>query len=328
MRCIVSILLLAATAIVASAQEWRPVATALIKAEKPGPFNLCGVVVDPSTGDLIVNLSDKGFYLSTDRGDTWKRLGSPIKGRTETPGCILLDPISGKRFVSTLVYGSPIVVSPDRGATAIILDKKSSHVDWCAIDWSDAELKFILTLKHEANGLLLRSINGGKSFDEIGKGFGPAWIFDGMTAVVAKSKSKTNPAPAILRTIDQGKTFMPVGEYNAKALPRVFKNALYWVVEGGIIRSSDQGKSWTKISDLKDGQFGPVFGKSADHMLVLTRAGIVESNDGGKTWGKVIPPPKEMKGLGSLAWLAYDANRDTVYLMKMASDLYRWDRKK
>ncbi len=328
MRYLFTTLLLAAVVGQASAQDWRPVTTALIAAEKPGPFNLCGVVVDPATGDLIINLSDKGFYLSTDRGDTWKRLGMPIKGRTETPGCILLDPRDGKRLVSTLVYGSPIVVSPDRGETAKALDKKSSHVDWCSVDWSDPELKFILTLKHEAADLLLISRNGGKSFEDVGKGFGPAWIFDGKTAVVAKTKSKANPKPEIVRTTDQAKTFESVGDYHAKALPRMFKDSLYWVVEGGIIRSSDQGKTWTKISDLKDGRFGPVFGKTADHLFVLTGAGIVESTDGGKTWAKAVPAPKEMKGLGNLAWLAYDANRDTVYLMKMASDLYRWDRKK
>src|SRR5206468_3766032 len=121
----------------------------------------------------IINLSDKGFYRSTDACKTWQKPEAAIKGRTETPGCLMLDPFGAKRLVSALVYGSPIVVSSDRGATWTTLDKKSMHVDWCAVDWSDPDMKFMFTLKHESGDLLLVSHDGGKSFDEVGKGYGP-----------------------------------------------------------------------------------------------------------------------------------------------------------
>jgi BNR/Asp-box repeat len=315
----------------ASAQDWQPVTEALIAAEKPGFGKLCGVVVDHATGDLTINLSDRGLYRSTDQGKSWQKLGTPFKGRTETPGCLMLDPTGGKRLVAALVYGAPILVSPDRGETWEALDKKSTHVDWCAVDWSDAKLNFIFTLKHESGDLLLVSRDGGKSFDEVGKGYGPAWIFDGKTAVIAQAKSKKFPPNlkpgSLLRTTDAGKTFEPCGEYNARALPRWHKDTLYWVVEGALISTNDKGKSWKHLSFLKDGRFGPIFGKSADHLFVLTGAGIVESSDGGKSWGKAIAAPKEMKGLGGLAWLEYDPVHDTVYIMKMGTDLYRWQRK-
>lgn len=311
----------------ATSQDWQPVTEALILAEKPGFGKLCGVAVDHKTGELFINLSDKGFYRSNDAGQSWMKIGTPIKGRTETPGCFMLDPFGGKRFVSALVYGAPIVVSPDRGETWTTLDKKSTHVDWCAVDWSDPELKFILTLKHEAADLLLVSHDGGKSFDEVGKGYGPAWIFDKQTAVVAQAKSKANPKPGLLRTTDAGKTFQPVAEYHAKALPRWHKDTLYWLTEGALIKTNDQGKSWTKIGDFKGGLFGPIFGKSDKHLFVLAQNGILESTDGGASWQKAIPVPKEMKSVANLAWMEYDPTRDTLYVMKMGSELYRWQRK-
>src|ERR1700722_13500970 len=83
----------------ASAQDWKPVTEALIAAEKPGYGKLCGVVVDHATGHVIINLSDKGLYRSTDQGASWKPLGTPFKGRTEWPGCLMLDPHGGKRLV-------------------------------------------------------------------------------------------------------------------------------------------------------------------------------------------------------------------------------------
>ncbi len=312
----------------ASAQDWQPVTEALIIAEKPGFGKLCGIAVDHATGAVTINLSDKGLYRSTDQGKTWQKLGMPFKGRTETPGCLMLDPTGGKRLVSALVYGAPILVSPDRGETWTMLDKKSQHVDWCAVDWTDADMKFILTLKHEMGDLLLVSRDAGKSFDEVGKGYGPAWIFDNKTAIVAEAKSKAKPKPGLLRTTDAGKTFEPCGDYHAKALPRWHKDTLYWVVEGALISTKDQGKSWQKISDLKDGRFGPIFGKSADHLFVLTGAGIVESTDAGKSWSKAIPAPKEMKGVSTnLRWIEYDPTHDTVYIMGMGTELYRWQRK-
>ena len=36
--------------------------------------------------------------------------------------------------------------------------------------------------------------------------------------------------------------------------------------------------------------------------------------------------PKEMKGIASLSWMEYDPVHDTLYVMKMGSELYRWKR--
>jgi hypothetical protein len=306
----------------AIAQEWQPVTEELIRSEKPGYGNLCGVVVDHATGHVYVNLSDRGLYRSTDGGTSWQRLGKPFKGRTEWPGCLMLDPLGSKRLVTTVVYGAPILVSPDRGETWKALDNKSSHVDWCAVDWSDADLKFILTLKHESGGLLLVSRDGGKRFDEVGKGYGPAWIFDGQTAVVAEEKSKAKPRPRLLRTTDGARTFQPCGDYHARALPRWHKDALYWVVEGALISTKDRGKTWQKVSDVKDGRFGPIFG-NPEQLFVLTGAGIIESTDGGRSWSKPIAVPKAMKGISTLSWLEYDPTRDVLYVMRMDSQLFR-----
>jgi len=95
-----------------SAQEWHPVTEALIRAEKPGYGNLCGIAVDHQTGHVIINLSDKGFYRSTDACKSWQRLGMPFKGRTEWPGCLMLDPSGGKRLVSALSMARPLSSAP------------------------------------------------------------------------------------------------------------------------------------------------------------------------------------------------------------------------
>lgn len=311
-----------------AAQEWSPVTVELLKSEKTGFGGLCGVVVQPDTGDVIVNLSDNGLFRSRDQGATWTRLGREFKGRTETPLCLMLDPLEHKKLVSTFVYGSPPIVCDDLDSPWKTLDAKAGHVDWCAVDWTDPGLNFILTLKHESGDLLLVSHDGGKSFEESGRGYGPAWIFDGKTAVIAEAKTKAKPTPGLLRTTDAGKTFQLCADDSARALPRLKSGTLFWLTTTGLISTSDQGQSWKRLSDVKDGICGPVFGKDARQLFVLTNGGIRESLDGGSTWQSPIALPTEMKGANHLSWIAYDPAHDILYVMKMGSELFQLRRSK
>jgi hypothetical protein len=328
--------LFTAPAFAADEPTWQPVLTELIKAEKPGFGGICGVVVDHKTGCVWVNLSDRGLYCSNGGTGPYKRVSDKQpKGRTEQPGCLMLDPAGkSKRMVTALVYGSPISISPDHGETWKFLDGKSGHVDWCAVDWTDPDMKFVLALKHEANGLLLLSRDGGKTFTEVGKGYGTGWIFDADTAVVAEAKSKDKPKPNLLRTTDGGKSWKPCGEYSpvginsAQALPKPLDDTLYWLVDGALISTADKGATWKKVCDLKDARYGPVFGKDAKHMFVLTGAGIIETSDGGATWSKPIPAPKDLKGIGGLTWIDYDPKNDILYITKMGTDLFKLARGK
>jgi photosystem II stability/assembly factor-like uncharacterized protein len=329
-----SALCLAALAPAATAQPaWRGMLNDLPKKEKAGFGGLCGICVDRSNGHVLINVSDRGFYRSTDQADTFTRISdTQPRGRTETPGCFLLDPTGkSKTMLTALVYGAPVSVSTDGGATWSAMDRASAHVDWCAVDWP--ERKFVLVLKHEAGGLLLASRDGGKTFAEVGKGYGTGWVFSATTAVVAEAKTKDRPNPGLVRTTDAGKTwqtcvdFVPVGTQSAQALPRWYDGALYWLVADGLIVTRDEGKTWTKSGAIKGGRYGPVFGKDAKQMFVLTTAGIVETTDGGATWSAPAVLPGELKS-GGLAWIDYDPRDDVLYAMKMGSDLYRWIRQK
>lgn len=312
----------------AQAQEWKPVTVDLLKLEKTGFGGLCGVVVHPPTGHLIINLSDRGFFKSTDLGLTWNRLGNEdFKGRTETPLCLMIDPVKHDRFASALVYGSPLIVSASLDAPWKVLASTSTHVDWCALNWNKSEPDLILTLKHESGDLLLVSRDAGKTFEEAGKGYGPAWVFDSQTAVVAEAKSKSNTAPGLLRTTDAGRSFVRCANEHARALPRFKNGTLFWLTSTGLISSTDQGQSFTRLSDIKEGLCGPVFGQDSSHLLVLTSSGIIESSDGGRNWRAPIRLPSELKGTNHLSWTEFDPVHDIVYVMKMGSELYQFRRR-
>ena len=323
------LLLSCATVRAADGPEWKAMLGDLPKAEKAGYGGLSGMCVERATGDVLINLSDKGFYRSTDGAKTFQRLGeTPVKGRTETPGCFLIDPTGkSKAMLSAFVYGAPASTSED-GATWKAMSAKAAHADWCAVDWTDPERNFVLAMKHESGEALIASHDGGKTFEEIGKGYGPGWVFDATTAVVAEAKTKDRPKPGLVRTEDGGKTWKPCGEYSpvggnsARALPKWYDSKLYWLVAGALIATGDAGKTWKTVGGIKGAQYGPIFGKTDAHLFVLTGEGIAESTDGGKAWAKPIAVPKELKGAG-LAWLDYDAKGDALYIMKMTGDLYK-----
>jgi len=329
MRFFIALTALATLAPMSFAADWEPMATQLLKTEKLGFGGITGLVVDPATGDLFIWLSDKGLWKSTDQAVTFKPHGKPIMGRTEWPGCMQVNPVGPmKTWIVATVYGGPILKSTDDAAIFTPLDKKLTHVDWICVDWSDPEQKFLLTLKHESGDLLLASSDAGKSFREVGKGYGPACIFDDKTAVVVQiaTEPKKPARRTLARTTDGAQTFEKVADFSTKAVPVWRETTPYWLVDGAIITSKDKGKSWESISSIKNGQFGPVFGKDDKQMFVLTNAGVVETTDGGKSWSAVIPPPKDLKGIGALTWIGYDPKNSYLYLLKMGTDLYRMKR--
>jgi hypothetical protein len=181
---------------------------------------------------------------------------------------------------------------------------------------------------------MIASNDGGKSFREVGPGFVSGWVFDERTAIVAKERTDDSPEPTIQRTTDGGQTFQscgafePVGTHSFRTLPKWHRGALFWLTRQGLIVTSDEGGTWETVWKVEDGLYGPVFGRDADHLLILTKAGIIESTDRGATWSMPIEAPPELQGLQGLTWLEYDPKHDALYLMKMTSDLYRLQRGK
>ena len=203
-------------AAITNAADWQPITTELLAKEKPGYGGLSGVVVDHANGHLYVCLSDRGVYRSTDQGKTWERFGKEaFKGRTEWPGCFQLDP---DRQDETLPDRSG-VRSTDHGRRWRRLENdgegvRSSHVDYAVRSIGTMPGDEIRADGEARIGRQVDCVSddAGQTFREVGKGYGPAWIFDNKTAVIAEIKTKDQPGGKLLRTTDGGKTFQSVSQ--------------------------------------------------------------------------------------------------------------------
>ena len=55
----------------------------------------------------------------------------------------------------------------------------------------------------------------------------------------------------------------------------------------------------TKIGVVKEAQYGPIFGRNAKHLFVLTKAGPVESTDGAPAGGAASSSSGRLPGASS-----------------------------
>ncbi|HET6250138.1 MAG TPA: hypothetical protein VFE47_20775 [Tepidisphaeraceae bacterium] len=111
----------------------------------------------------------------------------------------------------------------------------------------------------------------------------------------------------IVRSTDGGVIWNKVSEEKvACPVMVVFKGTGYWLGEHGLLESKDQGATWTNAGALPKGAcLGPMFGKDAGHMVVGAADGLYETKDGGKTWEYAVPLAPEIKVLKGAKFANY-----------------------
>jgi photosystem II stability/assembly factor-like uncharacterized protein len=311
----------------AEKQTWVPISASVLAKVKPGyPGKTAGVTVDPATGDVYLVVPDQGLWKSTDHGETFARIdGGKVGGRCETGFALDFDP-AGKRLACFMIYGSS-AWTLDAGKTWTAT--KSSHLDFGAVDWAESA-KCLLALRHEAGGRLTLSADAGKTWKDLDKSFTHLGLFDSKTLLASRGRG-------ILRSDDGGTTWTSVSEITpAGSVMRVYYDNTgtvgYWTSAKGLLVSKDRGRSWT-IADKPAGDakpsagiVGPLFGKSADEMVIVAKDGIHESTDGGKTWARVAPLPEGFSVGGVGPNYAWDPVGGYFYASSMGKETYRYQR--
>lgn len=325
--------------------QWVPISETLmakigpeLKKQNYGPT--AGVMVDPSTGDVYMVVSDAGLWKSSDQGKTFERVDNKtVSGRCETGWALNFDP-AGKRLACFMIYGSS-ARTEDAGKTFVQF--KTSHLDFGAVDWG-ATGKALLGLRHESGGVLTLSTDGGITWTDIGKkgddkkvvkedkGFRALGMFDEKILLGSKGAG-------ILRSTDGGATWTQVSDAKLTAPVMMVRNGVgYWATDKGILATKDKGATWEPFA-AGDAVFGPWFGKDDNHIVVVGKKGFQESTDGGKTWAVVAPFPKgvtEVPNKKAQEWTmgvglvgpnyAWDPIHNVFYASSMGKHTYKFER--
>jgi hypothetical protein len=308
------------------AGEWATISDGILaELEKDHPKSkdkfttmTAGISVDRVSGDVYLLANNIGICKSTDQGKRFTLVsGKSVTGRFETGWGLNIDPAGGRLMCFT-IYGSA-AYSGDGGKTW--QTSKTGHLDYGAVDWGDTG-KALLAIGHESGGKLLYSLDAGKAWKELGKGYSAAGMFDARTLM------SFTKAEGLVRSIDGGEKWMKVSDEKLAAPVMVeFKGTGYWLGEKGLLVSKDKGATWVVAGPVPKGAcLGPMFGADESRMMVVSPDGFFETRDGGKTWMLAAPlaPKIKVQKYGQWANYAWDPVHNIFYASQMMEPAWRY----
>ena len=185
------------------------------------------------------------------------------------------------------------------------IQSKQGHLDFGAVDWSDTG-KALLAIGHESGGKLLFSQDAGQHWKTLGSGYWGAGLFDHATLLSSAAPRGSNPN-GLLRSTDGGENWTKVSDEKPAAPVMVeFQGVGYWLGEHGLLVSNDKGATWSVAAKLPKGAcVGPMFGAGPLQMVVGSPDGLYQSNDGGKNWVFAVPLAPEIKIRKGGLWATY-----------------------
>lgn len=301
--------------------DWVNV-TGNVGGETWGAYGVTYVQAVPGGNQVIAGVSERGLWVTGDRGNTWRKLGgNEMKFR---PGRIVFDPENTSVFWVSGCYGDAPFKTEDNGKTFQRLGKLA-HADGVAVDFTDPGRKTLLLGLHEQSQSLQLSTDCGSTWSNIGVHL-PAesnhstdpLIIDSKTFLINTAGWKRDATLGIYRTEDGGRTWTQVCTDGPQGPALVASDgAIYWqrLWGGGLLKSTDQGKTWTQISRAVKNNPIELPGK---RLAGLADAQIMVSSDGGETWTKLGPPaPVKPNGI------TYSDGGKCFYVWRLSDNMKR-----
>lgn len=290
--------------------------------ESWGAYGVTYLKAVPHSSDIIAGVSERGLWLSSDDGATWRKLGGDeIQNR---PGRIVFDPKDKNTFWESGCYGDAPFVTHDYGRTFQRLGNLA-HADGIAVDFTNKKRRTLLLGMHEQSQSLHLSTDSGATWTLIGDRL-PAdsnhssdpIVIDSRTFLVNTAGWKQGASLGIYRSADAGATWHKVSDFGPAGEPLVTTDGtIYWqrIWGGGLLKSVDQGKSWTQVSKAVRSN---VVEMGRKRLVALNGNQVMISTDGGVSWIPFGPPsPFNPNGL------VYSEKRACFYIWQLSDNMTR-----
>ncbi len=312
---------------VANSRQWKDVSLSLFNLIEGFESNndvlnreTGTILVIPETGELIaVTNGINGLYSSMDHGTTWEKIeGAGIKGRSYGGFGVNLDYDNSRYVVFMVARGknlsSTSIISSNSNKDIIHFDEpqylRHDGWTWGMADWTREGIpEVILGKQHHAWVKLWLSTDFGKTWKLLD--------FESRNpGVINDSVFVAGNDDGMYRTTDQGKNWQKINSIKVTGKnPVKFRDDFYWTTERGVIRSSDNGKTWKlQGKELKGALWGPYFGKNKNWMMVVSPEGFFITQDGGEGW-------KKAAGFFNIP----NSNKGGQYNLMHPTNSYGWD---
>ncbi|MBT3222390.1 MAG: hypothetical protein HN348_25235, partial [Proteobacteria bacterium] len=257
---------------------------------------------DPSI--IFANNYGGGNFLSTNSGKSWVDASSGYTGS----GILQLAVDSNKNGRVVAGVHSGIYLSSDYGDNWTSLYPKGGW-QTVAIDPADGDI----IIAAAADGILMRTTDGGTSWDEVMQRIGdeatwrgttfvpndPSTIFTGSSSLNLPDLGTVDPgAEGVFRSEDSGATWAEVNDgtseganiRNMACSPD--GNILFAATSNkGVLKTTNGAQSWSDASNgLPDAQFISIAMDPNDGNVVLAgtfMSGLYRTGDGGQSWSAV-----------------------------------------
>jgi hypothetical protein len=254
---------------------------------------VCGIITDRSLPGTWIIIHGQGVWKHTAGNAGYQRVdGGRYDGFYENAGPDI-DP-EGRGLCLFSIQGSTIdstcAITRDGGKTWSALS-----TDQAAFGYDVGAVDWagggqtILAKKHH-NGDLVLSHDGGRNWTVLGKAETQIQALGLIGSVLLKGVRGAQGG--LMRSTDDGKNWVKVADCQFGRVGHVvlFHDTAYLTTAQGVLVSRDKGEHWVLAGEPCSGLLGPVmFGKDEKHQVVYGSKGFYESNDGGKTWALAVP---------------------------------------
>ncbi len=286
--------------------------------------NVEAITFDPQDPDtLYLGTSANGMLVSYDNAESWQLIKEP-EMRSGTVKSIAVDP----KDVCTVYVakGANLMKTTDclrSFDTQAFVETNGKAVDVVRTDWYNDQNVWLGT----AAGDIVKSTDGGKSWSTLGRpkdALVDILVSNGDSRVVfAVTESK-----GIWRTTDGGAFWhvltdelAAVGDLGKGRFMTQSKDGsiFYYVCEYGILRSVDQGASWSALTLLTKPKSTVIYSMAvspfdANVLYYSTANTFYSSTDGGATWNT-----RELPSTRTATVMTVDPNDASLLLAGFAT---------
>ena len=216
----------------ASAAEWVNISDPLMakltaEGKKPAwPGQTAGIAVDRTTGNLFVVVAGLGLYKSTDHGATFARCDDGKVGGRCETASALNLDPATSRMACFMLDGK-CGMSLDGGESWQPFKDVGRNWDYAAVDWTVEKPQVIYAARHESGGETYVSTDAGASWTMLAKD--KAFDPQGALGVVDANIFLTSKGDGLHRSTDQGKTWSKVSDFTpVSRVMQTFNGAHYF----------------------------------------------------------------------------------------------------